>query len=359
MLETGRKKMLFSAISAGVMLLALAGCDSRRPQAVPAGPGRVELNQPSALPAALPAATGNSGSILRAPLLAARQQAGVVECDGRIYAIGGLRYNPVEFLKSVESYDPVADAWREETPMPEAHPGMVAAACDGELYVIGGSRGSHDPGIYADMHIYNPQTRQWRSGPPLPEPRQSLCAAALGGKIYVIGGQAAGAVYTRVDVYDTVRGTWSRGPDLQTPRYCAAAVAYRDSIMAFGGESKSRQNAALGNNPYALASVEVLKTGQRAWQAGPELPHACLGPAAAVADDRILLLGGCNEGGYNYCNNVFAGDGGSWQELSPLAGPRAHGGAAVADGRVFVVGGVNVPRAGQLDTVEEYLPAPE
>jgi N-acetylneuraminic acid mutarotase len=69
-------------------------------------------------------------------------QVGVL--NGRLYAIGGLRHrvengaDAYDLLDVVESYDPVTNTWRAETPIPSLHAFGVAAVLDGALHIVGG-----------------------------------------------------------------------------------------------------------------------------------------------------------------------------------------------------------------------------
>jgi N-acetylneuraminic acid mutarotase len=56
--------------------------------------------------------------------------------NGKIYAIGGQ--GGIEFLSTVEEYDPVADKWTEKTDMPMSRFDHACSAMDGKIYVFGG-----------------------------------------------------------------------------------------------------------------------------------------------------------------------------------------------------------------------------
>eukprot|EP00698_Gefionella_okellyi_P017873 TRINITY_DN5295_c0_g1_i2.p1 TRINITY_DN5295_c0_g1~~TRINITY_DN5295_c0_g1_i2.p1 ORF type:complete len:191 (-),score=21.45 TRINITY_DN5295_c0_g1_i2:121-693(-) len=67
----------------------------------------------------IPSDDGKSGEWKDcAPMPTARAFLAAVEHNGRVYAIGG--YNGKRHLNTVESYDPVLDAWRTEPKLPVA-----------------------------------------------------------------------------------------------------------------------------------------------------------------------------------------------------------------------------------------------
>lgn len=66
--------------------------------------------------------------------------------DGRVYAIaiGGdiVTSSGDQFLHTVDAYDPTANTWQAEAPMPTARgSARVVTGLDGRVYVLGGSNG--------------------------------------------------------------------------------------------------------------------------------------------------------------------------------------------------------------------------
>lgn len=89
---------------------------------------------------------------VRDSLSTPRCEAGAAQLNGRIYAVGGLNFDPRIFLcrspacgtrytttlRSVESYDPETNTWRPEADLPVAAAGMVTLGVPGHIIVIGG-----------------------------------------------------------------------------------------------------------------------------------------------------------------------------------------------------------------------------
>jgi len=64
-----------------------------------------------------------------------RKGMGVVEANGKIYAIGGYT--------TVEEYDPATDTWTTKADMPTARRYLGVAEVNGKIYAIGGIYGGY------------------------------------------------------------------------------------------------------------------------------------------------------------------------------------------------------------------------
>jgi hypothetical protein len=74
-------------------------------------------------------------------MTAARVSPASAVLNGKLYVFGGADTN-YQVLNTVESYDPAANAWTAETPMPTARADASASEINGTIYVIGGFNGS-------------------------------------------------------------------------------------------------------------------------------------------------------------------------------------------------------------------------
>lgn len=113
--------------------------------------------------------------------------------EGEIYVIGG-RWSGRGNLVTVESYDPLANAWSSRADMPTARGGLTSAVLDGRIHVTGGEDlGSGD--TFGEHEVYDPATGQWTAQPPLPTARHGLASGVIDGRWYVVGGgEQAGAM---------------------------------------------------------------------------------------------------------------------------------------------------------------------
>ena len=151
----------------------------------------------------------------KADMPTARKGLATSVVNGKIYAIGGGFIDFVggqvkrwEVLSTVEMYDPQADTWTLQTPMPTRRWLLSTAVVDAKIYALGGWSGiTNLANVRSTVEIYTPATDTWTKGADMPDPRGSMGASAISGKIYVIGGQAdfvgGGPVFSTVMEYDT------------------------------------------------------------------------------------------------------------------------------------------------------------
>jgi N-acetylneuraminic acid mutarotase len=101
-------------------------------------------------------------------------------------------------------YDPFADAWASSldpgsglAPLPQKRGGMGKAVwLGGEFYVIGGETidgggGATSQGVYARVDVYDPFANTWRTDTPMPTARHGLYPVRVGSSVYVAGGGTA------------------------------------------------------------------------------------------------------------------------------------------------------------------------
>ncbi len=137
-------------------------------------------------------------------------QRGALSCcavNGKIYAIGGHIGLPpnVTSVGTVEEYDPVTDNWTTKAPLPTPRAYFAACTDSGKIYAIGGIvYDPNNPNTYLrTVEEYDPVTDTWTTKYPMPTERSDFAACADSGKIYVIGGGYSSNMYsTEVYVYE-------------------------------------------------------------------------------------------------------------------------------------------------------------
>ncbi|MFD3947642.1 Kelch repeat-containing protein [Streptomyces sp. NPDC058579] len=149
-----------------------------------------------------------------------------------VYAIGGVTSG--SNTASVESYNPVTNAWSPVASLTLARNSLGAAASTcprGQkgtcLYAVGGDAS----GPVGLAESYNPATNVWTPVASLPTPRYGLATAAApcppgqtGTCVYTVGG-VNGGVSGKVESYQPASNTWTTLPSQPTPRSYAAAAA--------------------------------------------------------------------------------------------------------------------------------------
>jgi N-acetylneuraminic acid mutarotase len=246
-------------------------------------------------------------------MLTPRDSFAVAACDNKIYVIGGVELGfqfPLYYSSDIsyssvnEVYDPSTNTWATKASMPIGTNSMQANTVNGKIYVIGGSivTAGTPPYTYASptvnfTEIYDPVTDSWTRGAPIPYPVIGYASAVVDNKIYVMGGQDEYALsasaptsvtvsYTQV--YDPSTNTWSLGASAPTGTFQAAAGATTGlmapkRIYVFGGSIGFGEGS---NQTYAY------EPSTNTWSTAASMPTACYGPAVAVVNDVLYVIGG-------------------------------------------------------------------
>jgi N-acetylneuraminic acid mutarotase len=111
---------------------------------------------------------------------------------GKFYVMATSQYTADIYMAS---YDPATNRWTPQTPLGLARPGAASAVLGGKLYVLGGARYNASKDAMEVLAItirYDPATRTWTRRADMPSPRQGIAASkvSLNGqeRIEVLGG---------------------------------------------------------------------------------------------------------------------------------------------------------------------------
>ena len=117
---------------------------------------------------------------------------------GKFYVTGGLADGEFENLQ-LDVYDPASNTWTARAPLPRARFGGAGVALAGKLYVIGGSRRTADQlsiETLRSVNVYDPIADAWTSKAPLPSAHPAIAGGrvVLNGqpRIEVVGGSRPG-----------------------------------------------------------------------------------------------------------------------------------------------------------------------
>lgn len=338
------------------------------------------------------------------PVPTPREHLAAAADDRYVYAVGGRDLTPDNNVDVLERYDPAANAWDPLKPMPTARGSIGAGVIDQRLVVVGGETStgvldtveaydipsgtwSRFPSLHTPRHgagvatlgssVYaingaegpghtrsstvvealHPPTRhrmpaRWRELPDAPLTRQQVGVAEVNGVIWVAGGLEEVDVATAaVRGFDPTVKQWRSARDLPVPLHHAMAVNYRDELVVLGGW------VARGSDPTAEESARVFVLRGDAWDELASLHHARAAGAAAVVDDRIVVVGGQADRRLVPQTEVYDGDADRWSDAVDIPTPREHLAAAAYDHQVYVVGGRKLRPDRNLDVLERYDPA--
>ena len=279
-----------------------------------------------------------------ADLPSARGEMKATAVGGRIYVPGGMAGPLGRSTERLAVYDPEADEWAVAAPMPTPLNHHAVTALEGMVYVTGGNRSFSDP---PEDHAfrYDPDTDEWETLPALPEGRWGHECVAHEGRLYVVGGETSGG-------HEVLRfdgGDWQRLAAIPTPRdHLAAGVVDEEVLVAAGrweGDNEDAVEAydpatdewrqleasptprsgmaagvlggelhlAGGEDPSALTGWTTDRherlSGEE-WQLAPSIPLPLHGPATAVHEETMYVIGGAWRQGLfsptSWSSRVFA-----------------------------------------------------
>jgi hypothetical protein len=271
------------------------------------------------------------------------QSAPLLACDGVLLRAGGLVARNaagepalLESLASAAAFDPVARAWKELPPLPQARSSHDLELVGRRVFAVGGwNIAGKTPGAFAttlaELDLDAPETGWTEVAAPFRA--RALAAVRLGARLAAIGGMDAdGEVVADVRVFDPAQRTWSAGP-------------------AFPGEAFGLSAASIGGVVHACGKDGVvwrLAEGASEWtRAGslafPRFFHQLVADGAG----GLLALGGIDEmrsAGRVRPIERFAGEYRSVPRVSTITLPapfpaRNRQGALVRGDTLFLFGG--------------------
>jgi N-acetylneuraminic acid mutarotase len=212
----------------------------------------------------------------------------------------------------------------------------------------------------------------WVKLAPFPEPAEEISGAAAGGKMYVFAGLApvwkpVGMVYE----YDPATNRWAKKTSMALPSHHVAFTTYHDKIYAFGGfvlPESGPPGWVPVNNAWEYDPVAD------AWRALAPMPSRRGSALAAVANDKIYVIGGAATIPGSKETAVFPTHphmsvgtveeydpaANTWRERSPMPTPRNHAAIGAVNGKIYVIGGrvgaAFIGLASDISVVEEYDP---
>ena len=291
------------------------------------------------------------------PALAAnRDEPRIGVIGGKAYLVGGVTavtHSPGERLLLTPSdqltrFDPATGAYEELAPLPERlnHVGVVVYR--GALYALGGYSRRVDAATSDRFYRYDPDADRWSRLPDMPEPRAAMAVGVIGDSLIVAGGARDRVPSAKAFAYDFERRRWSRLPDMGSRREHVGDAVLGDELYVLGGRA-----------PQSLAvdTAERLDFGSRRWEPLPPMPVPAGGLAAVADGNRVIALGGGDDGRGTVTGAVqeFDRSSGEWSLLPSLRTPRHGQGATVLGKKIWVFGGSACAYFNATDRVE-WLP---
>ena len=242
-------------------------------------------------------------------------------------------------------FDPRTETYEELAPMPEAlnHVGVVVH--NGDLYVLGGYADRVDAKTNDDFYRYDAETDRWSQLPDLPAPRAAMAVGILDGELVMAGGARDRVPKDDTFAYDFATREWSRLASMHSRREHVGDVVAGDRLYVLGGRSP---------RSLAVATAERFDLGADRWETLPPMPVPTGGLAAVAVGNRVIAIGGGDDGAGTVTGAVqeFDPDSGRWALLPDLRTPRHGHGAALLGEKIWVFGGSACAYFNATDRVE-------
>lgn len=283
-----------------------------------------------------------------------RHESSFVECDGKLYALGGRGERPVD------EYDPKTNTWTKlaDAPMEIHH--FQAVAFKNEIWVVGALTGGypHETPI-PNILIFNPKTKIWREGPKLPENRHRGSAGVFvrGEKIYMVCGIQDGHFDGFVrwfDELDPNTGVWTSLPSAPRARDHVSAALVGDNLYLAGGRTSY---AKIGKVlELTTKEIDFFDFETNNWTTiETEIPTVRAGNSNLGIDHYLVILNGESQAQTPAHAEVEVLDTRTytWSKLPKLNQGRHGTGAVFLDGKIYVhAGSANRGGGPEINTME-------
>jgi N-acetylneuraminic acid mutarotase len=191
----------------------------------------------------------------------------------------------------------------------------------------------------------------WTVFAPLRSPRQEVAVAALNGYVFVIGGFGEGAEpVDTVEMYDPRENRWAPRASLPVPLHHTAAAVAADRLFVVGGFTGGRVRWT------PVAAVYEYDFVRDTWTPRAEMPTPRGALAAASLDGRIHALGGSADEPTG-AHEVYDPGANRWTRANALPTARDHLAAVSFHDRVWAIGGRTSFWGLQYTNVDVYDPA--
>ncbi|HVU07499.1 MAG TPA: hypothetical protein VHG89_03030 [Verrucomicrobiae bacterium] len=310
--------------------------------------------------------SGNSATMVIAPLPEGITSFGAAVDDGWLYVFGG--YTGKRHDYSIEKVrgafyrlnlanDGQGQSW-EQLPSSDPAQGTAIVAYGNYIYRVGGMAAKNHEGEEQDLFSqnyferYDIQKKIWEKLAPMPEARSTHDAIVIGDKLYVGGGwdlngddplggeKDSGKWQDTLLVADLSRENlqWGKIPQ-PFKRRAIAMAAIGSKIYFIGGMDENNDTSRV---------VDIYDTANRVWSKGPDLPKAVMdgfGFAAVGVGDSIYASG------FSGKLLRLSADGTKWETVGQLIQPRFfHRLILLGDGKLLAIGGESAK--GKLNTLE-------
>jgi len=256
-----------------------------------------------------------------APLNRQRQQLGVCEVDGHVFAIGGS--DGLHRLDSVEIYSQEKNIWEIGTPLQTCRSGVGVGMLGDIIYALGGYDGRY---CLNSVERFDKGTETWEYITPITITRSFPGVVSLYGRLYVIGGNDGTTFLGSCESYDPMTGKWSYLTPMNSPR-AGVGCAVLDGILYVAGGFDGNKR---------LDQVEMYEPRMNAWETITSMNSYRDGVCMASFGGYLYAIGGIDGPSYLSSVEYYDPNTNEWTDTTPMETSRAASGIAVVTNSIVV-----------------------
>ncbi|MEU5942833.1 S8 family serine peptidase [Micromonospora sp. NPDC047548] len=225
---------------------------------------------------------------------------------------------------------PQAEPWTNIAPYPAKVMDNRVVNLDGKVYSIAGATGTSNS---AKNYVYDPIAQTWAAIADLPGARSAMTVGVVGGKIIATGGWGASGPDGTTWSYDPAANTWTKKANNPVPRAAAGPAVVDGKLYAIGGCTTS------GCTPMSNSAVRY-DPGSDTWETLPNYPKSVAFASCGGIDGVVYCVGGhdgvsaAQKAGY-----AFDPEANAWTAIADAPVGSWASSFAVANGKLLVVGG--------------------
>ncbi len=165
---------------------------------------------------------------------------GMIDCNGKIYMLGGEGPYGGNWSKKVYEYDPSGNTWNVKNEWNSPKRDFGYASLGNKIYVAGGQAGYYD--ISSEFKEYDPINDSWTSKTDLPIPMTACLLANVDNELFLIGGRTGITPETwnnQLWKYNFSSDQWDEMGNMPEIRKWESSAENSGSLFLIGGYSSS------------------------------------------------------------------------------------------------------------------------